>query len=281
MKKILTALLLPMLTLISCSSDDNDYKPADVLTLHIEAQETEGFVNKPIYFSLKDNKDRYGITDANIFNLANKEILVRNTFIPTVAGTYQFQAKGNNSGILYKESEIVTITITEPTKKEITVKNISYQANSATLEINRTNSKDVNDNTIIIDKLVKLNNTYYNEYTLKVNNMGQYFIDNSIEITFLVANKSVEHNNGVITNYGQRAYPTALTQFILTEVISYSTPSFRITNFDQVRESNLLMFYKIGTPKDNSTSQVISNSYFEFSLNDMGIDYAGDLEFIE
>ncbi|MEK6494660.1 hypothetical protein [Myroides odoratimimus] len=281
MKKILTLLLLPMLTLISCNSDDNKHQPGNVLTLHLEAQETEGFVNKPIHFSLKDNRDRYGITDANIFNLTNKETLVRNTFVPTVAGTYQFQAKGNNSGFLYQESEIVTVTVTESTKKEITVKNISYQADNATLKINRVNGNDVNDNTITTDKLVRINNTYYNEYTLHVNNMGQYFIDNSIEITFLVANKSVKHNNGVITSYGQRAYPTVLSQVILTEVISYSSPSFRITNFDQVRESDLLRFYRIDTPKENSTSQVLPNSYFEFNLNDMGIDYSGDLEFIE
>ncbi|MDM1350238.1 hypothetical protein HX017_04175 [Myroides marinus] len=51
MKKILIALLLPILILTSCNSDDNGYKPkpAETLTLHLTTRQTEGFVNKPIY----------------------------------------------------------------------------------------------------------------------------------------------------------------------------------------------------------------------------------------
>ncbi|MDM1371611.1 hypothetical protein SAMN04488018_10632 [Myroides marinus] len=281
MKKILIALLLPILILTSCNSDDNGYKPkpAETLTLHLTTRQTEGFVNKPIYFTLKDSKDTYGISGANIINLADKKALTSNVFKPTIAGTYQFQAKSNNSGTPYKDSEIVTVTITEPTKKTITLKNTPYRADNAILKIKRINSKDKNGNNNVTDKLVRLDNTYYNEYVLEVNNKGEHFIENLIEITFLVVNKSVKHNNGVITDYGQRVYPTALTEIVLTQVISHNKPSTRITTFDQLRESDLLVFYKIDIPNDNS--QVITKSYFEFNLNDMGIDYAGDLNFTE
>lgn len=276
MKKILTALLLPVLALTSCHSDDSIIVPTATAKLIVEANVTETFTYKPITFTVKDDKGNNVPVEATVVNVTNNNEIVKNRrFKATAPNEYKFLAKTAIPGRIYETSELITVKVITPTKKEFSIENKISQASEATLTIKRVKDKDAQGKEILRDKLTLINDIYYNEYRLVVGS-GKPFTS-SIDVTFLIPNNSVKHTKGVIINYGERVYPNDLTKSALKEVITLQegkTNNEKLVNLDLAKT---IQFYNLPLPEEVKESQVINKSYFEFKYKNLVIDYFGEL----
>lgn len=281
MKKILTALLLPMLTLISCSSDDNNAEQKRSGRLILEARTLENRVNKPLYFLVKNQDGDYITTEATITNLTSDEsVSKQGRFKPLKVGEYAFQAKASNGQALYHDSNTVTVKITEPTEKTFYLNGTTYQVDKATLSIVRTQYKDESGKEVISDVIVsEPANTYHNEYILKLE--ASKPVSATMTVSFLVPNASVKSVDGKITDFGKRIYPHEIAETQLTSIVTYSDIENDMISIINSYPNTDLEFYFLTTPKEDVKEQVLNKSYFELKLKDKRIDYVGDVIFTE
>ncbi|MDM1398162.1 hypothetical protein HX049_13385 [Myroides odoratimimus] len=281
MKKILTALLLPMLTLISCSSDDNNTEQKRSGRLILEARTLETRVNKPLYFLVKNQDGDYITTEATITNLTSDEsVSKQGRFKPLKVGEYTFQAKASNGQALYHDSNTVTVKVTEPTEKTFYLNGTTYQVDKATLSIVRTQYIDESGKEVISDVIVsEPANTYHNEYILKLE--ASKPVSATMTVSFLVPNASVKSVDGKITDFGKRIYPHEIAETQLTSIVTYSDIENDMISIINSYPNTDLEFYFLTTPKEDVKEQVLNKSYFELKLKDKRIDYVGDVIFTE
>lgn len=142
MKKFLTLLLLPVLAFTSCHSDDSIIVPKATAKLIVEASSLEGFVNKPVYFTVKDDKGNDVPVEATVINVTSKNGIVKDRkFTPKAAGEYKIIAQTAIPGRIYETSDAITIKITEPTKKELSIDGKVFAAEKATLSVVKAKEK--------------------------------------------------------------------------------------------------------------------------------------------
>ncbi|EHO11027.1 hypothetical protein [Myroides odoratimimus] len=281
MQRLLPVLFLLISLFISCSNDDNTNTPSTTKRKLIIETELATYVNKPIYFTVKDLKGNIVTEQSKIIPLSNEGLVTKyGCFKPTAAGKYQFIAKAIIQGFEYENSDPITITVKEPKNKVLYIDQKIYPIDKASLSITRQQIKDSLGNDVIVDKVVSLTEQdNYNEYILTV--VGTSPVQPSIKVTFLVPNESIKLSNGTVTDYGQRVLPHQVGHTIITQIIAnQSGTSITIKDIDN-RPNSALAFHNLNTPKPNHEEQILERSYFGLETAKVRIDYIGDLIFTE
>lgn len=279
MRKILTTLLLPVLAFTSCHSDDSIIVPKATAKLILEANATETFTYKPVLFTVKDDKGNLVPVEATVYNVTDNKAVKDRRFKAESAKEYQFQAKTAIPGRIYDSSELFTVKVTDPSKKELSIDGKASAVSQATLLVKRVKDKDAEGKEILRDKLVLVNDVYHNEYQLIAGSGNPS--TTSIDVTFLVPNNTVKHSKGVISDFGKRVYPNDLDKNALKEIIVVQGAKKDKETIAKYELSSAIQFYNLPLPEKVTETQVIKKGYVEFKHKNLVIDYFGDLSLVE
>ncbi|KUF41529.1 hypothetical protein SAMN04488018_10634 [Myroides marinus] len=104
MKKLAITFISSLL-LFSCSTDDNSSVPNQKGQLVMEVNTKETYVNKPVYFIVKDLRGNYSTHLAKITSIDNNDqtVAINGRYKPSKPGEFTFVAKATIDGFVYKD----------------------------------------------------------------------------------------------------------------------------------------------------------------------------------
>lgn len=272
----LLLLVLFSFSLFSCNSDDTKINFISKKKLTLEANNTNTFVHKPVYFTIKDTDGN--ILDKTVFitDITNEEtILESNIFKPTKAGLYTFKAQG----LKYSDSPLTYVNVKNSTAKEFILNGEKQEVTKAELVVHRGEYTDEEGNTKLRDIImVTKDNRRHNIYTLSIYGKGDPIFPN-IKITFLVHNPNIKIKDGKIIDYGPRILPNQTKDIQINELSTYSANSSSKGYPHAKYTTNNLFFYYLDAAIPDVETQVLKNSYIEFNFEDISINYTGDITY--
>lgn len=255
-----------------------DVSDKKLVQLKLEATASSVIKGDQVMFTVF--ADNVAVKDAIVYNEKTGEALVDNVFEANELGMVSFVAKKEG----FADSAVLTVNV-ESKPNGYFVNGLELDIDLVVLDLIQENVVDVNGKSIVVDKVVELEDgRLANEYSLMLIEENNFTF-----LTLWVANNSIVKKNGVIVDYGKRILPTEVTKksdvvfrdlFIVGEYFimeNYLTVSQFVLDFNKLE----IPAKGIGVGEKGVMGDIGIGFDFESDMNNIEFNYTGEIFFTE